>query len=471
MNSLAKAETRTERDYVGEVTIPADKLYGVNSVRGVDNLTVSPLGIAHYAAFPTAFAQCKWAAALANRDNGVITQQQCDAIGQACREIIDGRFSDSLIVDLLEGSGGTSTNMNFNEVIANRAQQVLGHAAGSYDVVHPNDHVNRSQSTNDVYPAAMKIATYALLGPLVAALDHLAERFDDKAAEFADVLHLGRTCLQDAQPMRLGQLFGGYASLTRRLTEELTAVRGKLRTLPLGGTAIGTGFGAPAGYRPAVFKHLSEITGVDYVAPVNPFDAMQNMDVYSRVSGELRTCAASLAKIASDLTVLSSGPAGGLGELRLPEAQAGSSIMPGKVNPVLPMAMIQLSFAVIGNDVAVAQAVQYGELEINHFEPVVASRVFDSITLLTNGIQRFARKCVAGIKADIARNEQHLMDSMAVATALVPTLGYARVSKLARQSVAEGRPLAVILDESGLLSRTDALAEIDKASYPVFEPR
>lgn len=269
--------------------------------------------------------------------------------------------------------------------------------------------------------------------------------------------------------MRLGQLFGGYASLTERLAEELVTVRDKLRTLPLGGTAIGTGFGAPAGYRAAVYTHLRSITGVDYQAPANAFDAMQNMDVFSRVSAELRTCAVSLAKIASDLTVLSSGPVGGLGELNLPEAQAGSSIMPGKVNPVLPMAMIQLSFAVVGNDVAVAQAVQYGELEINHFEPVVASRMFDSIALLTNGIQRFSQKCVKGIKADVARNEQHLMESMAVATALVPKIGYARVSKLARQSVAEGRSLVSILDESGLLSREDTIAAIRKASYPVFD--
>lgn len=468
MNKPTHTEMRMERDYVGEVAIPGNKLYGVNTVRGVDNLTVSPLTVAHYPEFRVAFAQCKWAAALANRDNDVVTAQQCDAIVRACQEVIEGMFDDSLIVDLLEGSGGTSTNMNFNEVIANRAQQHLGHAPGSYDVIHPNDHVNRSQSTNDVYPAALKVATHAMLEPLIAELGKLAAQFDSKATAFADVLHLGRTCLQDAQPMRLGQLFGGYASLTQRLVDELVAVRDKLRTLPLGGTAIGTGFGAPPGYRSAVYRHLCAITGVEYVAPSNAFDAMQNMDVFSRVSGELRTCAASLAKIASDLTVLSSGPVGGLGELRLPEAQAGSSIMPGKINPVLPMAMIQLSFAVIGNDVAVAQAVQYGELEINHFEPVVASRVFDSITLLTNGVRRFTQKCVAGMTADVARNEQHLMDSMAVATALVPRLGYAQVSKLARQSVAEGRPLLKILDESGVFTQDETLAAIDKASHPVF---
>lgn len=468
MNEQNQAGPRTERDYVGDATIPGDRLYGVNTVRGVDNLTVSPLSIAHYPAFRDAFAQVKWAAALANRDNGAIGAAQCDAIVQACREVIAGRFDASLVVDLMEGSGGTSTNMNFNEVIANRAQQILGHPAGSYEVVHPNDHVNRSQSTNDAYPAALKIATYAMLAPLIDAVAQLAALFDAKAAEFADILHLGRTCLQDAQPMRLGQVFGGYAALARRLAGELAAVRDKLRTLPLGGTAIGTGFGAPAGYRAAAYAHLRDVTGVNYEAPANSFDAMQNMDVFSRVSAELRTCAVSLAKIASDLTVLSSGPVGGLGELRLPEAQAGSSIMPGKVNPVLPMAMIQLSFAVVGNDVAVAQAVQYGELEINHFEPVVASRVFDSIALLTNGIARFASKCVKGIQADAARNERHLMESMAVATALVPKIGYARVSKLARQSVAEGRPLVGILEETGLMSQQDTLAEIDAASHPVF---
>lgn len=464
-----EGEQRVERDYVGEVTIPGDKLYGVNTVRGVDNLTVSSLNVAHYTQFRDAFAQVKWAAALANRDNDVLTKEQCEAIVKACQEVIEGHFDASFVVDLMEGSGGTSTNMNFNEVIANRAQQLLGHAAGHYEVIHPNDHVNLSQSTNDVYPAALKIATYAMLELLIKEVSQLAALFDGKAAEFADVLHLGRTCLQDAQPMRLGQLFGGYASLTERLAEELVAVRDKLRTLPLGGTAIGTGFGAPAGYRAAVYTHLRRITGVDYQAPANPFDAMQNMDVFSRVSAELRTCAVSLAKIASDLTVLSSGPVGGLGELKLPEAQAGSSIMPGKVNPVLPMAIIQLSFAIVGNDVAVAQAVQYGELEINHFEPVVASRVFDSIELLTNGIRRFGQKCIKDIKADVARNERHLMESMAVATAMVPKIGYARVSKLARQSVAEGRSLITILDESGLLSTDDTIAAIRKASYPVFD--
>lgn len=468
MSTFDRVDVRLEQDYVGEVQIPGDKLYGVNSVRGFENLTISPLTVAHYPAFRNAFAQCKWAAALANLESGVLDSPQAEAIVLACQDVIAGNCDDSLIVDLLEGSGGTSTNMNFNEVIANRAQLFMGQPAGSYASVHPNDHVNCSQSTNDVYPAALKIATHAMLGPLIVEVEKLAKQFDEKAIQFADILHLGRTCLQDAQPMRLGQLFSGYASLAHRLASELVIVRDKLRTLPLGGTAIGTGFGAPAPYRAAVYQQLSQITGIEYQAPSNSFDAMQNMDVFSRVSGELRTCSASLAKIASDLTVLSSGPVAGIGEIKLPEAQAGSSIMPGKVNPVLPMSMIQLSFAVIGNDVAVAQAVQYGELEINHFEPVVASRVFDSITLLTQGIQRFREKCVAGIVADEARNLEHLTDSMAVATALVPQLGYANVSKLARQSVKEGRPLLAIMEESGLMTKAEAMAAIEKASYPVF---
>ena len=469
MSIFDRADMRLEQDYVGEVQIPADKLYGVNSVRGFENLTVSPLTVAHYSAFRDAFAQCKWAAALANLECDVIQSAQAEAIAKACQSVIAGECDDSLIVDLLEGSGGTSTNMNFNEVIANRAQQLLGHSAGNYEIVHPNDHVNISQSTNDVYPAALKIATHTMLAELINQVCLLADVFESKAGQFANILHLGRTCLQDAQPMRLGQLFGGYASLTRRLAEELVAVRDKLRTLPLGGTAIGTGFGAPAPYRAAVYRHLGTITKVEYLAPANPFDAMQNMDVFGRVSGELRTCAAALAKIAADLTKLSSGPVAGLGEIKLPEAQAGSSIMPGKVNPVLPMSMIQLSFAVIGNDVAVAQAVQYGELEINHFEPVVASRVFDSITLLTQGIERFRLKCVAGIQADEARNLAHLTDSMAVATALVPRLGYAKVSKLARQSVNEGRSLLAIMAETGVMTEAEAMAAIEKASRPVFD--
>jgi aspartate ammonia-lyase len=456
-------QTRKEHDFLGEVDIPNDRLFGVNTHRGVANLTISPRTVGSNLEFSKAFAQCKWAAALANFDHGVLSEAQRRAIADACAEIVAGGHADSLTVDLLEGSGGTSTNMNFNEVIANRAQQLLGGELGVYDKVHPNDHVNRSQSTNDVYPAAMKMATHALLGPLIAEVGKLADCLSRKAAEFKDVLHLGRTCLQDAQPMTLGQVFGGYASLVGRLAMALQSVREGLRVLPLGGTAIGTGFGAPAGYRTSVYRHLVTLTGIDYCAPEDAFDAMQNMDTFSRVSAELRTCATAIAKVASDLILLSSGPAGGIGEIVLPAVQAGSSIMPGKINPVLPMSMVQLSFAVVGNDMCVAQAVQAGQLEINHFEPVVADRVFESIQLLTNGIRLFRDRCVSGISANRDANESNLMKSMAVATALVPRLGYHKISALVRQSVAGGRPLIDLLEESNVLSKAEARTLIESS--------
>ncbi len=455
--------TRTERDHLGDMEISNDYLFGANTRRGVENLAISSRSIGSHEEFSKAFAQCKWAAALANFDHGVITAQQKQAIAEACCEIVDGQHRQSLVIDLLEGSGGTSTNMNFNEVIANRAQQLLGGQLGSYDMVHPNDHVNRSQSTNDVYPAAMKIATYASLGPLIAEVALLGKCLQTKAEEFKDVLHLGRTCLQDAQPMTLGQVFGGYAALTARLARELIAVGEKLLVLPLGGTAIGTGFGAPRGYRASVFKHLTGLTGIHFSPPENSFDAMQNMDTFSRVSAELRTCATSLAKVASDFILLASGPVGGIAEILLPTLQAGSSIMAGKINPVVPMSMVQLSFAVVGNDVCVAQAVQSGQLEINHFEPVVADRVFESMQLLTNGSRLFRQKCVAEIKANTAVNEANLMNSMALGTALVALIGYQQTSVLAHRSVAEGRPLIDVLEESSVMTRTEAI-ELLKAA-------
>ncbi len=449
---------RSESDYLGPVRIPCDALYGVNTVRGVDNLTVSQRPLGSERELVRAFAFCKWAAALANRDLGVVDDAQCEAIVQACKELAEGRHDAFLVVDFLEGSGGTSSNMNVNEVLANRAQQLLGGEPGRYDRVHPNDHVNRSQSTNDVYPAAMKIAAHALLAPLIEEVRGLAGGFRRKAEEFDEILHLGRTCLQDAQPMRLGQSFGGYASLAGRLADGLERVRADLRVLPLGGTAIGTGFGAPKGYKSRVYSHLSDITGEAFRPADDPFDAMQNLDTFVRVSAELRTCATSLGKIASDLILLSSGPNGGLSELELPAVQAGSSIMPGKINPVLPMAMVQIGFAVVGNDVCVAQANQAGQLEINHFEPVVADRLYDSIRLLRNGIHLFRTKCVDGIRANVAANEQHLLQSTAIATALVPTLGYAKVSAIVRQATAQSRNLLDVLQDQKLLTREQAVA-------------
>ena len=458
---------RTETDYLGPVEIPGGSLYGINTARGAANLTVSASPIRSEPAFVRAFACCKWAAALANADQRVISAQQRNAIVQACRELVEGMHHEDLVIDFMEGSGGTSTNMNFNEVIANRAQQLLGGELGRYDKVHPNDHVNRSQSTNDVYPSAMKMAAHALLAGLVDELRRLATSFAAKASEFESILHLGRTCLQDAQPMTLGQPFRGYGSLAARLADELAKVRDQLRTLPLGGTAIGTGFGSDAGYKQRVFAHLASITGTEFEPATDPFDAMQNLDVFCRVSAELRTAATSLGKVASDLILMSSGPHGGLAELELPAVQAGSSIMPGKVNPVVPMSIVQIGFAVVGNDVCIAQANQAGQLEINHFEPVVADRLYDSIALLRNGVHLFREKCIDGIRANTVANEDHLMNSTAIATALIPKLGYAKVSAIVRDSVSSGRSLLDILHGSGVMSTDEAKALAREASRVV----
>jgi aspartate ammonia-lyase len=452
--------TRTETDLLGDLEIPASALYGIHTVRGVQNLTVSSRQIGQERALVMAFAHAKKAAAYANRDLAQITAAQCDAIAQACDEVERGQHDHEFIVDMMEGSGGTSTNMNFNEVIACRAMQI----AGGDVHVHPNDHVNRSQSTNDVVPSAMKMAAYTLLAPLVHELDSLALAFEQHSESFARVLHLGRTCMQDAQPMTLGQVFGGYAALTHRLAHALGAAREALRVLPLGGTAIGTGFGAPAGYRAALYPHLCRVTGVNYEPAADSFDAMQNLDTFLRVSGELRTAATSLGKVASDLILLSSGPHGGLAEIALPAVQAGSSIMPGKVNPVVPMSMVQLAFAVQGNDVAIAQANQAGQLEINHFEPLVADRLFDSIRLLTNGVRLLRTRCIEGLTARVDNNERHLLASSALATALIPRLGYEATSRLVKESDAAGVPLLEMLARQGLMTHDQALAALADAA-------
>ena len=461
------SRTRQESDHLGTVEITAQALYGVNTWRGSQNLAFSGRQLKDEPEFTRAFAQCKLAAAYANRDHGVIDQRISGAIEKACEELIAGQHSQWLIVDIMEGSGGTSTNMNFNEVIANRAQQHLGGVLGKYDLVHPNDHVNRSQSTNDVYPSAMKIAVYAKLHTVADEIDLLSKTLQSKATEFADVLHLGRTCMQDAQPMYLGQAFGGFASLTRRLAASLRLVQAQLLDLPLGGTAIGTGLGSPPGYKSSVFSHLVRITGTAFQPAENPFDGMQNMDVFSRISAELRTAATSIARIASDLIVLSSGPVGGLGEVTLPAVQAGSSIMPGKVNPVVAMGMVQVGFAIVGNDVCVAQAVQAGQLEINHFEPAVLSRVSDSISLLGKGTRLFRQKCIDGLQADKSRNEFLALNSSAIATAFVLQFGYDAVADRVHQAVADGRSFIGLMEQEGLINEKDSINLVRQAAMVV----
>jgi aspartate ammonia-lyase len=462
--SQSATTNRTESDSLGAIEIPKDCLYGISTARGRDNFALSHRTLGEEPVFVRALARVKMAAAAANRELGVLSPEIADAIVTACKEIADGEYHEHFVVDMLEGSGGTSINMNANEVIANRALQILGQQPGDYRRIHPNDHVNLGQSTNDVVPTALKLACYEAARPLSQALARLAGALQARAAAFSDVLRLGRTCLQSAQPMTLGQAFGGYAAAVARARDKVTAAAGDLLIVPLGGTAIGTGFGAADGYREAALRHLAEATGWSITGPEDLFDGMQNADAFARFSGELRVAADIIGKVAGDLVILSSGPAGGLGEVTLPAVQAGSSIMPGKINPVMPMMMQQVAFAVSGNDVTVSMAALQGQLEINHFEPIMASRIFDSLRLLTNGAHLFADRCIDGLQANPEQSLQNLMASSALATAFVPQLGYEMTSRLVKQSLVEKRPFIDLAIEQGLIKQSDVMATLYRSA-------
>lgn len=456
---------RVERDSLGEAELPDSALYGINTYRSLANFAISGRPIATWKEFISAIATVKQAAAGANLDLGGLTPDQAAAISAACEDIRTGKHDAHFLVDMFEGSGGTSTNMNVNEVIANIVALAAGKSAGDYSYVHPNDHVNLCQSTNDVIPTALKIAVYRASATTPGALRQLARALSEKATQYATLLRLGRTCLQDAQPMTLGQAFGGYAAAVARHADQLEDLRGHFLTVPLGGTAIGTGFGARPGYTAAVCRHLSALVGAEVKPAGNAFDAMQNMDVFARFSAELRNTSNTLWKIANDLIILSSGPAGGLAEITLPSVQAGSSIMPGKINPVIPIAVCQVALAITGNDTAVALACQQGLLEINHYELLVCDRVLESIRLLDNSARIFAERCIRDLVANEETSRQHLLSSSALATALVPALGYAKVSAIVRAAAAERRPFLEVAVEGGFLSQEEIQPILHRAAH------
>ncbi|OBY28543.1 aspartate ammonia-lyase [Leisingera sp. JC1] len=457
---------RTETDSIGPRELPDDALYGVNTLRATENFDISPLSIGNEPAFIRALASIKKAAAKSNREIGILTNAQAEAIVTACDEILAGQHHDQFVVNLLEGSGGTSINMNANEVIANRSLQIMGHAAGQYEHLSPNDHVNSGQSTNDVVPSAVKLAVLEKAPALVAALSCLAETVQEKADEFVDVLKIGRTCMQAAQPMTLGQEFGGYSAAMFRVRNKIDTSVADLQVLPLGGTAIGTGLGAQPGYKEAVYRHLSADLGLPLRPAENMFDGMQNSDSFARVSSEFRIAAEVIGKISLDLIILSSGTKSGIGEIKLPAVQPGSSIMPGKVNPVLPMMMQQVAYAIVGNDAAVSLASLGGQLEINHFEPVIASRLFDSMDLLTRGSLIFADKCISGIRALEDQALENLLGSSALATVFVPQFGYDQVSKIVKQAEADNKDFVDVLIGMGLLSKEEVVNALRSAAYP-----
>jgi aspartate ammonia-lyase len=457
-------QIRIEKDSLGQRELPADALYGINTLRALENFPLTGRTIATLPEFVAAMAIVKEAAARANREIGALSADRAEAIIKACQEIRAGKHNAHFVVDVLEGSGGTSCNMNVNEVIANLAARLAGKPVGDYTFVHPNEHVNLGQSTNDVLPTAMKLAVFRVSEGTSPALTQLVEGFSEKKNEHSETLRLGRTCLQDAVPMLLGQTFGGYQAVIQRHAKHVEDLRRQLLVVPLGGTAVGTGLNSRPGYKRAVFRHLSALVGDEVKPTADAFDGMQNLDTCARLSAELRNSANSLWKIANDLIVLSSGPGGGIGEIALPAVQAGSSIMPGKVNPVIPMAVCQAAFAICGNDAAIAMACQQGLLEINHYELLVCDRLIDSITLLQRSASIFLERCVRSLRVNEERCWQNLLASSALATALVPELGYARVADIVRAALNEHRSFLEVAVERGLLPPEDVRSALRRAA-------
>jgi len=427
---------RIEHDSLGERQVPDAVYWGVHTLRAMENFPVT--GRAVHPLWVRALAEVKLAAARANTDLGVLEPNVGQAIGAAAAEVAAGELADQFPGDALQGGAGTSLNMNMNEVLANRALQLLGEPRGSYHRVHPIDHVNRCQSTNDTVPTALRIAAIQLVRILAGELAELQEVLQRKEAEFAGIQKLGRTEMQDAVPMSLGQEFGAWAEAVARDRWRLYKAEERLRQVNLGGTAIGTGVGAERGYAAKAIEHLRQSTGIGLARAENPVEATQNNDILVEVSGLLKACACNLAKLAADLRLLSSGPRGGFGEIRLPALQAGSSIMPGKVNPVMTEMVTQTAYCVMASDMAITLGAQAGQLELNAFMPLMGDHLLRSAEMLANAIRLFRTRCVTGITADAERCRDLLEHSTATATVLVPRIGYDAATRLVQETLAKG---------------------------------
>jgi aspartate ammonia-lyase len=443
---------RREIDLLGEGDVPADALYGIHTARAIVNFPLS--GHCVHPALIEAFGQVKLAAARTNRALGAWKGDKAkgDAIEQACIEMAKGLLNEHVVVDALQGGAGTSTNMNVNEVLANRALQILGDAPGTYTRVSPVEDINLHQSTNDAYPTALRLAAIMQLKKLDASLTKLVEAFQAKEKQFADVLKIGRTQLQDAVPVTLGREMSAYAEAFGRDRWRLYKSEERLRVVNMGGTAIGTGITAPRAYIFQVADTLREITGIGFARAENLVDATQNEDVFAEVSGLLKTCAANMIKCATDMRLIGSGPEAGIGEVRLPPRQAGSSIMPGKVNPVIPEAMTQAAVRMIGYDQEITWCVGAGNFELNAFAPLIADSLLNGIDLLTNAAKMFRENCLEGLEANVERCRKFIEGSTALATALVPEIGYSKASALAKRAKAEGKSLRQVVLEQGAMT-------------------
>ncbi len=470
---------RIEQDSLGERRLPEEVYYGVQTQRAVENFPISDMPISKYPFLIEALGCVKQASALANRDLGLLDPHVAAAIIAAAEEVRRGMWTGQFVVDVIQGGAGTSTNMNANEVIANRALELLGHRKGEYAYVHPLNHVNLSQSTNDVYPTSLKIALHFSISDLLQAMRELRDGFAAKADEFSDVIKMGRTQLQDAVPMTLGQEFSTYAVMLDEDMERLREAAQLILEINMGATAIGTGINAHPEFAARVCQHLRKLTGIPLVISPNLVEATQDTGVFVQLSGVLKRIAVKLSKTANDLRLLSSGPRAGLHEINLPAVQPGSSIMPGKVNPVIPEVVNQVAFDVIGNDVTVTMAAQAGQLQLNVMEPIIAYALFNSLTHLRNACRVFLTRCVEGITANREHLRQMVENSIGIVTALNPYIGYDQSAAIAKEALASGRGVVELVLERGLLTREQVdeilnpehmVAPRWKAEQPPLEP-
>jgi aspartate ammonia-lyase len=446
--------TRIERDSIGELEIPADADYGIHTARAAANFPITGILLSHYPEFVQSLAMVKKAAAMSNRDLGAIKPEIAAAIISACDLVIAGDGLSHFIIDMLQGGAGTSTNMNANEVIANIALKLMGRPRGEYATINPNDHVNLSQSTNDVYPTAVRLNILRACPKLIESQRALKEALLAKAVEFDDVIKVGRTQLMDAVPMRLGSEFRAFAVMVGEDIDRLGEFANLLREINLGGTAIGTGINTPKGYSERVIRHLSEVSGVQLVAASDMIEATSDTGAFVTFSGVLKRIAVKLSKICNDLRLLNSGPRAGFGEIRLPAVQAGSSIMPGKVNPVIPEVVNQIAFQVIGNDLTVTLAAEAGQLQLNAMEPVITLNILQSMRMLMHGMQVLREKCITGIEADRERCQELLEGSLVAVTALNPFIGYAEASRVAKAALKQRKSIRDVVLAEGLMTES-----------------
>ncbi|MCI5648837.1 MAG: aspartate ammonia-lyase [Fusicatenibacter sp.] len=461
MERSQKIDYRVEQDSIGIKDVPGDVYYGVQTMRAAENFHITGLNM--HPEIINSLAYIKKAAAITNCEVGLLDKKRATAIVQACDEILAGKFHEDFIVDPIQGGAGTSLNMNANEVIANRAIELLGGKKGDYSIINPNDHVNCGQSTNDVIPTAGKMTSLRLLKNLKKELLRLHAALSEKAVEFDSVIKMGRTQMQDAVPIRLGQEFHAYSVAVMRDINRMDKAMDEMCTLNMGGTAVGTGINADETYLRRIVPNLVEISGMEFVQAFDLIDATQNLDPFVAVSGAIKACAVTLSKISNDLRLMSSGPRAGFAEINLPAKQNGSSIMPGKVNPVIPEVVNQVAFNIIGNDVTITMAAEAGQLELNAFEPIIFYCMFQSIDTLAYAVQTFVDNCVTGITANETRCRYLVENSVGIITAICPHVGYQKAAEIAKKAMKTGESVRTLILEEKLLSEED----LEKILNPV----